>query len=1051
MKKSSNFLRSSKDAFTKSFNSAKCKTSLKLASSRLKLLRNKKEVQLKQMKRELAQLLESGQNQTARIRVEHVVREEKMIAAYDLIEIYCELIVARLPIIESQKNCPIDLKEAITSVVFASPRCGDVPELIDVRKHLTAKYGKEFINAAVELRPDCGVSRLLVEKLSAKSPDGQTKLKILTAIAEEQGVKWDPKSFGESGLPPNDLLNGSNTFEKASKIYEDPPHFGTDARTMPNHNQGPYASPNFSEMNSGSSMGMHNSASLPDGMSGKMQSSSSQLRQTHSGLRSERTEVRKSFAEDGNFPLDRKNWNMEFKDAASAARAAAESAEHASLAARAAAELSRVSGQYPTESQRAHPDITRDKEKGNYSASKTMSEHASKDSPNVSFPNINSMLQHNDGRTKQDEDSEKVPISFASSRSRVAIDKDSVISLQEADLSREKSSKEEDSNVEDVMNSQSNDSEHEHFNGSAKNMTSENFNYFGEETTIEDPQNAHYASHPSTSNYSDHIQSSNDQNFRYEASDDLFLNADEGHPQKVNVQISSHYEASAVFDEPNSDDGDDTKFDTGPVYDDQQSTFYFPLPETKVLTYPSILGDSGNPRLNMNKFPENYTSAPESFEEKHSPPESPRSFATSDNSQVENFAPATFDDSDGGSSHSEDIEKPELIRTEASLSQMHPNPNGAVRSSTEVTGTNKIQLSHSSSNESIASGTKDDFPLSHSPGANKDDGNFTQSSSDYGKELNFGKLTGGLRHKHFIPPFMRSGQNDISSIKKPEEIPPMMPQSIASQTVENSSFGINMKKDNESSSRTLNPRCDQDPDSSDEDFSQQISSNRHESDIQKENMEVKTKSSLKGSGTYFDSDSSDSEVHSPRQPFMSKNHLGSAFSQRTKLSSSSSETTSLSSVRIKPETPINYGSGVERKPAMTSFDTKTQETQKPSGKFYASERQEPQKQTGKSYDVERLEVHTESSSLGREAHREQPHSAKSVSKTSLDENSKSSAELPSRLTQASGISETFEASRSSDNMLAREENTKKASHVHPKLPDYDSLAAQLQSLRMNRK
>lgn len=45
------------------------KTSLRLAASRLKLLRNKKEVQSKQMKREIAQLLESGQDQTARIRV----------------------------------------------------------------------------------------------------------------------------------------------------------------------------------------------------------------------------------------------------------------------------------------------------------------------------------------------------------------------------------------------------------------------------------------------------------------------------------------------------------------------------------------------------------------------------------------------------------------------------------------------------------------------------------------------------------------------------------------------------------------------------------------------------------------------------------------------------------------------------------------------------------------------------------------------------------------------------------------------------------------------
>ncbi|XP_058000776.1 uncharacterized protein LOC131179088 [Hevea brasiliensis] len=204
----------------KSFKPAKCKTALKLAASRIKLLKNKRDAQVKQLKRELAQLLETGQDQTARIRVEHVVREEKTMAAYDLIEIYCELIVARLPIIESQKNCPIDLKEAIASVIFASPRCADIPELMDVRKHFTAKYGKEFVSASVELRPDCGVSRLLVEKLSAKSPDGPTKIKILSAIAEEHNVKWDPTSFGEKDMKPHeDLLNGPNTFEQASKMH----------------------------------------------------------------------------------------------------------------------------------------------------------------------------------------------------------------------------------------------------------------------------------------------------------------------------------------------------------------------------------------------------------------------------------------------------------------------------------------------------------------------------------------------------------------------------------------------------------------------------------------------------------------------------------------------------------------------------------------------------------------------------------------------------------------------------------------------------------------
>ena len=45
------------------------KTSLKLAVSRIKVLKNKGEAQLKQTKKDLAQLLESGQDKPARIRV----------------------------------------------------------------------------------------------------------------------------------------------------------------------------------------------------------------------------------------------------------------------------------------------------------------------------------------------------------------------------------------------------------------------------------------------------------------------------------------------------------------------------------------------------------------------------------------------------------------------------------------------------------------------------------------------------------------------------------------------------------------------------------------------------------------------------------------------------------------------------------------------------------------------------------------------------------------------------------------------------------------------
>eukprot|EP00250_Pteridium_aquilinum_P005964 c15972_g1_i1 orf=61-405(+) len=113
--------------FKKSFNSAKCKTLLRLATSRIKLLRNKRDIQLRQMKRELAKLLETNQVQSAHIRAEHIYREQNTVAAYEIIELLCDLIAARLPSVESQKHCPIDLREAISSIIFAAPRCSDIP------------------------------------------------------------------------------------------------------------------------------------------------------------------------------------------------------------------------------------------------------------------------------------------------------------------------------------------------------------------------------------------------------------------------------------------------------------------------------------------------------------------------------------------------------------------------------------------------------------------------------------------------------------------------------------------------------------------------------------------------------------------------------------------------------------------------------------------------------------------------------------------------------------------------------------------------------------
>ncbi|KAI3730583.1 hypothetical protein L1987_61754 [Smallanthus sonchifolius] len=197
----------------------KCKTCLTLAISRIKLLQNKRDTQLKLMRKEIAQFLQSGQEPIARIRVEHVIREQNIWAAYEILEMFCEFVLARVPIIESQRECPLELKEAVASIIFAAPRCSDLPDLLTVRNLFGTKYGKEFILAASELRPDTSVNRTIIEKLSVYNPSGEVKLNVLKEIAQEYNVLWDSsKTEAEFNKLPEDLLNGPKQISTVTQI-----------------------------------------------------------------------------------------------------------------------------------------------------------------------------------------------------------------------------------------------------------------------------------------------------------------------------------------------------------------------------------------------------------------------------------------------------------------------------------------------------------------------------------------------------------------------------------------------------------------------------------------------------------------------------------------------------------------------------------------------------------------------------------------------------------------------------------------------------------------
>ncbi|GMH01901.1 hypothetical protein Nepgr_003740 [Nepenthes gracilis] len=208
--------------FNRGLLGARCKTCLTLAISRIKLLQNRRDVQLKQMRKEIAQFLQTGQEAIARIRVEHVIREQNIWAAYEILEMFCELVLARIPILDSQRECPSELQEAIASIIFSAPRCSDLPDLLQIRNLFTAKYGKEFVSAVSELRPDASVNRTIIEKLSVSTPSTEVRLKLLKEIAQEYDLAWDSSQTEvEFNKKHEDLLDGSKRINGGAVLSEE--------------------------------------------------------------------------------------------------------------------------------------------------------------------------------------------------------------------------------------------------------------------------------------------------------------------------------------------------------------------------------------------------------------------------------------------------------------------------------------------------------------------------------------------------------------------------------------------------------------------------------------------------------------------------------------------------------------------------------------------------------------------------------------------------------------------------------------------------------------
>ncbi|XP_072941087.1 IST1 homolog isoform X2 [Epargyreus clarus] len=178
--------------FSTNPNYTKLKTNLRLAINRLKLLEKKKTELAQKARKEIADYIAAGKSERAKIRVEHIIREDYMVEAMEIVEMYCDLVLARFGLVTQMKDLDEGLAEAISSLIWVAPRMHtDVQELKVISDLLTAKYGKIYADACRNESVNT-ISDKLKHKMSVQSPPKILVERYLIEIAKNYNVEYEP-------------------------------------------------------------------------------------------------------------------------------------------------------------------------------------------------------------------------------------------------------------------------------------------------------------------------------------------------------------------------------------------------------------------------------------------------------------------------------------------------------------------------------------------------------------------------------------------------------------------------------------------------------------------------------------------------------------------------------------------------------------------------------------------------------------------------------------------------------------------------------------------
>jgi len=186
-------------------------------------------------------LIEAGKLEKARVKVEHIINEDIHVELLELLELYCELLLARFGLLEQHTRDPDPgVAEGVCAIIHAAPRT-EVKELHVLREMLTHKYGRDFAIAVMENKDNC-VSERVTKKITNLMPSRDLVDAYLFEIAKGYGIEWSPypeKAPGdepsEDTTPPDEGEGGGGDLKSPldTPIKEKAANLGDKVPTLP--------------------------------------------------------------------------------------------------------------------------------------------------------------------------------------------------------------------------------------------------------------------------------------------------------------------------------------------------------------------------------------------------------------------------------------------------------------------------------------------------------------------------------------------------------------------------------------------------------------------------------------------------------------------------------------------------------------------------------------------------------------------------------------------------------------------------------------------------